>query len=123
MRHALSKREILRGYRAFSRVIASGKRISVPPIRAFILKNPAATTVVRAGFSVSKGANAAQRNRLKRLLRESYRLNKHLTLITPGTTVDIVFLHTRPGPTVGEKNSVENAMVEILKKISNEAKG
>jgi hypothetical protein len=51
-------------------------------------------------------------------------LNKHLIPAPPGTTVDIVFLHTRLGLAGGEAfKNVEKAMIEVLHQIAEELKG
>ncbi len=72
----LPKRERLRKPSEFRRVYESGKRFEGRFMTVFIL--PSKTEFQRFGVTASKKAigNAVARNRVKRLLRETFRLNK-----------------------------------------------
>lgn len=77
---SLNKRERIKGSTSFEKIYSSGKKIisSDKRVRAvYKVEFPAATPFVKLGVAVSKKAgNACFRNRVKRLLRESFRLNK-----------------------------------------------
>ncbi len=65
-----------------------GKRFHTVNFTVFVLYNGLATN--RLGVSVSKRTgNAVKRNRIKRLVRGFFRLNK--SKISPGRPVDIIF--------------------------------
>ena len=70
--------ERLKSKRQIDAIFARGQRFGVPPVRASFLFVPAEDVPVRVGVTVSKRffKRAVDRNRVKRLLREAYRLQK-----------------------------------------------
>ncbi|HEY9188767.1 MAG TPA: ribonuclease P protein component [Bacteroidota bacterium] len=78
MKNTLKKKEILRGYNVFSRVISSGKLIKRGNISFYYLvSNCQNNNNIKIGFAVSKKVKTAvKRNRIRRLLKEYFRLNK-----------------------------------------------
>ncbi|HHT9119512.1 MAG TPA: ribonuclease P protein component [Candidatus Hypogeohydataceae bacterium YC41] len=88
---SFSKEERLRKRREFDRVFQGGKVFKGAIFNAYALGNSLGHP--RIGIVVGrKFGGAVQRNRIKRLLREAYRLNKNLI----GAGLDIVLL-PRPG--------------------------
>lgn len=77
---SLRKAEILRGHEAFGEILGRGTRVQGTHIRGYILSVDSdfnAGVPVRVGFAVRKQVTqAADRNRVRRLMREAYRLNK-----------------------------------------------
>jgi len=90
--HCLKKNEIIRGYNSFKNILVDSKIINNTFLRLNIqvkeeikengeiqiIKDP--LNNVKVGFVVSKRfvRKATMRNRLKRLAREAYRLNKNI---------------------------------------------
>ena len=90
--HCLKKNEIIRGYNSFKNILVDSKIINNTFLRLNIqvkeeikengeiqiIKDP--LNNVKVGFVVSKRfvRKATMRNRLKRLTREAYRLNKNI---------------------------------------------
>jgi ribonuclease P protein component len=99
LRNTLKKSEIIRGKRIFDQIFERGVRVRSTIIQALVLSAPAADGSppgVRMAAVVPKAAGkAVVRNRLKRLIRESYRHEKTI-LLSSGRPIDgalnIVFL-------------------------------
>jgi ribonuclease P protein component len=102
--------ETLRGFEAFTRVITRGKKYEEKPIKAFVFSLPSKQTSIRVGFAVAKGLKKATlRNRVKRLMRESFRLNKESLMrrISSITAIEIVFLYNDKGPIFKNRSQFE----------------
>jgi ribonuclease P protein component len=75
-----SKSEKLKSRKTIDLLFSNGKSVSKFPLRLVYAPTEGAKEKVLFGVSVSKKyfKNASDRNYLKRVLRECYRLNKHL---------------------------------------------
>lgn len=81
MRNTYSKVEKLKSQKQIELLFSEGKSVAVYPLRLVFAKLPdTEETGLKIGVSASKKyfKKATQRNRIKRLLREAYRLNKTL---------------------------------------------
>ena len=121
----LSKREIIRGYKAFTRVISRGAIIDTPRVKAYILWEKSAVPLFQVGFAVPRSfRKAVDRNRAKRILREAYRKNKqHLVsevTARKSLCVSIVFLFKRCEQRLTRRNTyaeVEKDIQRIFEKL------
>ena len=114
--HALGKEERLCSRKAIDELFGGGhKSVTAYPIRAVYM--PSQEEGVRVMVSVSKRhfKRAVKRNRIKRQLREAYRLQKELLLPLDGG-LDIAFLWTSPELLPTEKVFLK--MKNILQRIS-----
>lgn len=79
MKFTFNKKERLKSQKLIEKLFDEGKSITVFPLRMLYLKTDHDDeSTIKTSVSVSKRnfKKAVQRNRIKRLLREAYRLNK-----------------------------------------------
>lgn len=79
MKLSYNKTEKLKSKKLIDQLFVEGKSISVFPLKLVYIETEFKNSIpVKTGVSVSKRyfKNAVDRNRIKRLLREAYRLNK-----------------------------------------------
>ena len=119
LRYTLPAKERLKSRKLIEALFGSGKTFSVFPFRVFYLWEEGATQPVQVGVGASKRnfKRAVDRNRIKRLLREGYRLRKHsLEMPAAGRGLRVFLLYT--GKELPEFPLVLEKMDVILKKIN-----
>lgn len=79
LRYKFGKSEKLKSRKAIEQLFAEGKSFSNFPFRVIWRFNESTGTPLQAGFTVSSRyfKKAVDRNRIKRLVREAYRLQKN----------------------------------------------
>lgn len=89
------KKEKLKSKKRITHLFAKGKTLTVFPIKLIYLKSADQEAFIQAGVAVPKKnfKSAVKRNHLKRLLRESYRLNKALVFNNTEDTFAFLFLY------------------------------
>jgi ribonuclease P protein component len=120
--HGLSKTEKLKSRKQIELLFATGKSFTVFPLRASYSLSAAAGTlpVAQIGVTASKRnfKRAVDRNRIKRLLREAYRLQK-IELATilqqKNAKAFVFFMYT--GKEMPTFVQVKNAMEQCLQKL------
>lgn len=106
----MKKNERLKKNKEFRKIYNKGKSYVHPLIVLYVLPNSLGKN--RVGFTVSKRiGNAVQRNRVKRLLKENYRLTKDS--LKPGS--DFIFL-ARPRIKTADFWQIKRAVLVLLKK-------
>ena len=118
--HTLSKEERLCSRKVLEELFSGGHQsVSVFPIRAVFM--PSEQTGVRIMVSVSKRyfRRAVMRNRIKRQMREAYRLQKEMLLPLEGG-LDIAFLWTAAEAIPTEKvfQKMHNVLLRIHESVT-----
>lgn len=119
-RYTLGKSERLYGKREFEELMSSGKSFMVYPLRVIwrLESRGADNPPVRIAVSVSKRRfkRAVKRNRVKRLVREAYRLHKYgfHALVPTGQTLDLLFIYVHDE--LPDYARIEKAIVHAIRK-------
>ena len=111
------KKDKLKSKKLIEKLFKEGKNISNYPIKLVYLKAHLPQDIeIQAGVTVSKKnfKTAVKRNRIKRLLRESYRLNKHVVFNNMEGSFAFMFLYI--GKEMPQYHMVEESMKKILQK-------
>jgi ribonuclease P protein component len=112
-----SRIEKLKSKKLFEKLFAEGKSVTQFPLRMVYVKTNAAQTVpFKTGVTVTKRKfkSAVKRNRIKRVLREAYRLNKAIVFNNCEANYALLIMYL--GNEMPESKQVHEAMSALLKK-------
>lgn len=123
MAFKFTKKEKLKSRKTIERIFQEGKSITKFPVKLYYLsadndedtKIKTAVTVPKKNFR-----SAVDRNRIKRLLREGYRLNKHL--IFNNIEGNYAFLILYLGKELPRYGEIEGALKKIFADLVKEKK-
>jgi ribonuclease P protein component len=117
MSFTYGKKDKLKSKKLIEQLFSEGKSITAYPLRLVYLKTEFEDqSLLKTGVSVSKRLHktAVSRNRIKRLLREAYRLNKPLYFNNSSTSYAFMILYiSKDGTTIDKLN---NSMKLLFKK-------
>lgn len=108
-------KEKLKSKKIFDQLFARGKAVSKYPIKLIYLETDLPEDVeIQAGMAVPKKnfKSAVKRNRIKRLMREAYRLNKHVVFNNSQGRFAFLFLYL--GKEMPSYPDVERALIEVF---------
>lgn len=115
MSFSYPKKEKLKSQKLIEQLFSEGKSVSAFPLRMVYLKTEFEDDVqFKTGVSTSKRSfkNAVDRNRIKRLLREAYRLNKAIYFNNISGSYALMILYISKDGT--DFDSVETKMKQLL---------
>lgn len=122
--YSFKKDERLCSKKVIDRLFSEGQSFLVYPLKVVFLSTPLNTSSsVQAGFTVSKKnfKQAVKRNRIKRLMREAYRLNKNELYLELGEKqLAVFFIYI--GKEMPVFSKVEKAIKKAFRQISNNLK-
>jgi ribonuclease P protein component len=101
-------------------VFDEGKAITAYPLRVIYLIHSSSTQNLQAGFTVSSRTfkRAVDRNRIKRLLRESYRLQKEeLETLMKETNRQLAVFWIFTGKEIADHSLISSKMMLLMNKI------
>ena len=116
----LGRNERLKSRKSIEQLFSDGKKVVNPPYKILYILEPAEKTNLLFGTGVSSKTfkRAVDRNRIKRLTREAYRLQKNELqdkLKAAKTCMNVFFIYT--GKELPQYNDVYNKVGTVLKKL------
>lgn len=121
MKNTYGNTDKLKSKKLIEQLFDEGKAVKAFPLRMVFLETPLPfeEVSIQVGVSVSKRNHklAVTRNRIKRLMRESYRLNKN-KIDTKGTTFAVMIIYTSSDVLSFEE--INKATIKLLKRFQDE---
>lgn len=119
MQYSFSRKEKLKSKKRIAQLFEEGKALTVYPLKLIYLEANEQPSKIQAAVTVPKKnfKSAVARNKIKRLLRESYRLNK--AIVFNNTQGQFAFLFLYLGKEIPTFQEVQGKMVSLLKKFNN----
>ena len=116
MNFSFPTEEKLKSRKTIEALFSGGKSLSQFPIKVFFTRQKEGT-VSKAAFAVPKRnfKHAVTRNRIKRQMRASYRLHKHMLTANNSSKFALLFLYI--GKEMPEYDQLKLAVCALLKKI------
>ena len=123
---SLSKKERLKSAKSLTRLFKEGKSFAVFPLRVYYLEvaETEDRTGIKGAFSVPKRLfrRAVDRNRLKRQMREAYRLNKsdlHSSALEHPLDLILIYYGSEPLTYRSIEQATQHILTRLVKKLSN----
>ncbi|MEL6916731.1 MAG: ribonuclease P protein component [Bacteroidota bacterium] len=121
MDFSFPKKEKLKSKKTIELLFSEGSSVSAYPLKLIYIQTQLPENVkIQAGVAVPKKSfkSAVKRNRIKRLVRESYRLNKHMVFNNIEGNFAFLFLYI--GKELPLYDEIDKRMIHILQKFLTE---
>ncbi|RAJ14110.1 ribonuclease P protein component [Arenibacter echinorum] len=121
MSFSFPKKEKLKSKKLIEQLFAEGIGVTNYPIKLVYLKTSFDDgSICKVGVTASKRnfKSAVKRNRIKRLMRESYRLNKHLIFNNIESNFAFMFLYL--GKEMPSQSKITDTMIPLMRKFVDE---
>ena len=121
MSFSFPKKEKLKSKKLIEQLFAEGIGVTNYPLKLVYLKTSFEdVSKCKVGVTASKRnfKSAVKRNRIKRLMRESYRLNKHLIFNNIEGNFAFMFLYL--GKEMPSQSKITDAMIPLMRKFIDE---
>lgn len=127
MKFTFKKKDKLKSQKLIEKLFDEGKSVTVFPLRMLYLKTIHEDgTIIKTGVSVSKRnfKKAVDRNRIKRLLREAFRLNKpeYFNNITTSYALMILYIGRDQTDFDTINSNIKILLSSFIEKISKDKK-
>lgn len=116
LKFTFTKQEKLTHKQQIANLFKHGKALKSFPIRALFLENELSYHRVLISVPKRRHKTAVARNRLKRLMREAYRKNKH-QIKNNSTHFDLVLIYVAPQEL--SYKVVDTSIIKIIDKLAN----
>ncbi len=120
MSFSFNKKERLKSKKQIEKLFGEGKSVTAFPLKVFYIPVEDAEVQFKVAVSVPKRnfKKAVDRNRIKRLMREAYRLNKQVIFNNIEGNFALLILYL--GKDLPEYRRVEKSLISILQKLVKE---
>lgn len=120
MSYSFGKKEKLKSRKVIEQLFKEGKSITRFPLKLYYLSMPEQESQFKTAVSVPRKnfKKAVSRNRIKRLMREAFRLNKDL--IFNNIEGNFAFLILYLGKEIPDYGEVESSLKDVFRRLVNE---
>ena len=118
MEQTFNKKERITGEKRIETLFSGGDSFVAYPMRVVFLKtdvNMLHPVSVLISVPKKRIKSAVKRNRVKRMIREAYRLNKH-QVVLGSSHVDVAFIYLKDD--LSDYATIEKGMIKALKELS-----
>ncbi len=117
---SFSKEERLKSRNEIKELFANGSSFYLYPFKILFIKSPTTDTSTQVLFTVPKRAykRAVDRNKIRRRIKEAYRLNKHLLFTSNNDQYSLKIAYIYVGKKAYNFEFIQQKLVETLTRLN-----